>query len=70
MTEKLGITPFEAYQCSSINAAQLCQIQDEYGTLEKGKFADFQVLNDNPLVDIKAVQQLDKQIFLHGQRAF
>lgn len=70
MTEKLGITPFEAYQCSSINAATLCQIQDEYGTLEKDKYADFQVLNADPLADVKALQQDDKQIFLHGKREF
>lgn len=70
MTEKLGITPFEAYQCSSINAASLCQIDKEYGTLEKGKYADFQILKQNPLEDIKALQQDDKQIYLHGKRQF
>lgn len=70
MTEKLNITPFEAYQCSSINSATLCQIQDEYGTLEPGKFADFQVLKTDPLANVKALQQADKQIFLHGKRQF
>ncbi|MDN2452219.1 amidohydrolase family protein [Lactobacillus sp. UCMA15818] len=67
---RLGMTPFEAYQCSTINSAKLCQIEDEYGTLEKGKIADFIVLDSNPLTNIKAVQQQDKQVFQRGVRQF
>jgi imidazolonepropionase-like amidohydrolase len=67
---KLGMTPAQAYQCSSINSAELCQIQADYGTLETGKFADFIVLKNNPLEDVKAVQQTDKQVYLHGLRQF
>lgn len=64
------MTPFEAYQCSTINSAKLCQIEDEYGTLEKGKIANFIVLDSNPLTNIKAVQQQDKQVFQRGVRQF
>ena len=67
---KLGMTAFEALQCSSINSAKLCGIQKDYGTLEIGKYADFQALNKDPLVNIKAVQQKDKQVYLHGKREF
>lgn len=67
---KLGMTPAEAFKCSSINSAKLCQIESEYGTLETGKFADFLVLKNNPLVDVTAVKQLDKQVYLHGIREF
>lgn len=70
MTEKLSITPLQACKCSSINSASLCHIQDEYGTLEIGKFADFQVLKNDPLADVKACQQSDKQVYLHGKREF
>lgn len=70
MTEKLSITPLQAYKCSSINSASLCHIEDEYGTLEIGKFADFQVLKNDPLADVKACQQSDKQVYLHGKREF
>lgn len=70
LTTKLGMSPFEAYQCSSINSAELCNISDEYGTLEEGKFADFQVLTEDPLNDVTAVQQNDKQVYLHGNREF
>lgn len=70
LTTKLGMSPVEAYQCSSINSAELCQIQDEYGTLEVGKYADFQVLAEDPLANVEAVQQTDKQVYLHGKREF
>ncbi|MFT8477889.1 MAG: amidohydrolase family protein [Liquorilactobacillus sp.] len=67
---KLGMSPFEAYQCSTINSAKLCQIDDEYGILEEGKVADFIVLDSNPLEDVKAVQQLDKQVFQKAIRQY
>lgn len=70
LTTKLGMTPFEAYRCSSSHSAELCDIADEYGTLEFGKYADFQVLTNNPLEEVTAVQQTDKQVYLHGKRAF
>ncbi|MFD1124288.1 amidohydrolase family protein [Lentilactobacillus raoultii] len=67
---KLGMTPAQAYQCSSLNSAELCQINEDHGTLEVGKFADFQVLDADPLQDPKAVQQGDKEVYLHGHREF
>ena len=67
---RIGMSPFEALQCSYINSAKLCGIEKDHGTLEVGKYADFQVLDNDPLVDIKAVQQKDKQVYLHGKREF
>lgn len=46
------------------------KIDDEYGTLEPQKFADFIVLDNNPLENIKAVQQEDKTVYKKGQRAY
>ena len=43
------------------------KIDQEYGTLAAGKFADFLVLDENPLQNIKAVQQEDKQVYKKGQ---
>ncbi|KRM57707.1 hypothetical protein C5L31_000514 [Secundilactobacillus malefermentans] len=67
---KVGMTPAEAYHCSTQNSAALCGLQDDYGTLEVGKFADFQVLKADPLADVKNVKQEDKQVFLGGERQF
>ena len=67
---KIGMSSFEAFQCSSINSAKLCGIQKDHGTLEIDKYADFLVLDSNPLGVIKAVQQKDKQVYLHGKREF
>ncbi|BCD38208.1 hypothetical protein LBHL_07650 [Lactobacillus helveticus] len=51
-----------------LGSAELLQIDDEYGSLEEGKYADFLVLKDNPLRDVAAVEQADKQVYQHGVR--
>lgn len=67
---KLGMTPAQAYQCSSLNSAKLLGVAADYGTLEVGKFADFQVLKNDPLADTANVVQADKQVYLGGHREF
>ncbi|WEV43078.1 amidohydrolase family protein [Lactobacillus sp. ESL0684] len=64
-----GFTNYEALR-TSVNSAKLMKIDDEYGTLEEGKYADFLVLDGNPLVDIKAVNEQDKAVYKKGQRAY
>ncbi|GEO69762.1 metal-dependent hydrolase family protein [Levilactobacillus acidifarinae] len=65
MTE-MGLTPYQALLGATQNAAKLLQIDDRYGTLATGKVADFVVLDANPLADIHAVQQTDKQVYKKG----
>ncbi|MFD1456390.1 amidohydrolase family protein [Levilactobacillus lanxiensis] len=67
---RVGMTPAQAYQCSSLNSAALLGVDQEYGTLEVGKFADFQVLKADPLADTANVKQADKQVYLGGHREF
>jgi len=67
---RVGMTLAQAYQCSSLNSAALLGVDQEYGTLEVGKFADFQVLKANPLADTANVKQADKQVYLGGHREF
>ncbi|WEV71303.1 amidohydrolase family protein [Lactobacillus sp. ESL0785] len=64
-----GFTNYEALR-TSVHSAQLMKIDDEYGTLAEGKYADFLVLDGNPLEDIKAVAQEDKAVYKKGQRAY
>jgi len=48
-----GLTPQQALTAATRNAATLLRINDQFGTLEKGKIADLLILDKNPLEDIK-----------------
>jgi imidazolonepropionase-like amidohydrolase len=47
-----GLSPFEALQTGTINAARALHQQDAVGTVEVGKRADLLLLEGNPLVDL------------------
>ena len=51
-----GMSSMEAICASTKSAAEMLGIIKEYGTLESGKFADFLILDGNPLEDIKVLQ--------------
>src|SRR5689334_5010236 len=47
-----GFTPLEALQTATINPAQFFGMEDRFGSIEPGKFADLVLLRANPLADI------------------
>lgn len=49
---KAGLSPMQALQASTRNAAAALGVLDKTGTLETGKCADLVVLNENPLKNI------------------
>jgi imidazolonepropionase-like amidohydrolase len=51
-----GMSPMQAIVTSTKNSSELIGVDQQYGTLEVGKFADFLVLNTNPLDDITTLQ--------------
>jgi imidazolonepropionase-like amidohydrolase len=53
---QLGMTPMEAIQTATKNAAEAMRIDKDIGTLEAGKFADIIAVNGNPASDIKVLQ--------------
>lgn len=53
-----GATPWQAIQAATKNAAELCGVGDELGTVEAGKLADLIVVADNPLDDITNIRKL------------
>lgn len=65
---KGGMTPKDAIVSSTKVSAELLGIDNEYGTLEEGKKADFLVLKENPLenldtlFDIEGVYKLGKLV--------
>lgn len=52
-----GATPWQAIQAATRNAAELCGVGDELGTVEVGKLADLIVVADNPLDDIGNIRK-------------
>ena len=55
---ELGMTPFEALQAATTVAADLLNVADRTGRIEAGYEADLVVVNDNPLEDIRVVQDV------------
>ena len=54
-----GLTPLQAIGVATKNAAELMHISNRFGTLEKGKVADFIVLSANPLENIKNTRKIE-----------
>lgn len=53
MLEQGGMTPHQALQAGTINGAHYIGMDDQIGSLEKGKLADLAVLDKNPLENLK-----------------
>jgi Tol biopolymer transport system component/imidazolonepropionase-like amidohydrolase len=63
-----GLTPFQALQTATINAAQALGLGDELGTIEIGKRADFAFIGGDPLQDIKNAR--DVRRVMRGGRVY
>ncbi len=53
-----GMTPMQAIQTATRNAADLLGMSDQIGTLEAGKLADIVAVPGNPLNDITAMERV------------
>lgn len=53
---KNGCTPMEAILAATKINAEICDVAEKLGTIEKGKLADVLVINGDPLSDIKALR--------------
>jgi imidazolonepropionase-like amidohydrolase len=51
-----GYSPEEAIKAATITASIHLEMDDQVGTLETGKFADMVVLRDDPLQDVRVLQ--------------
>lgn len=58
-----GLTPMEALQAATINAARFMQREKDLGTIEKGKIGDMVLLDANPLEDIANTKKIWGVVF-------
>jgi len=56
MLVEAGLSPYEAIEAGTRNAAEAMGKSDEFGTIEAGKRADLILLEDNPLDDVSNIQ--------------
>jgi membrane dipeptidase len=61
-----GMTPMEALQSATLNAARFLGMTDATGTVEIGKLADLVLLDANPLDDIRNTQRISA-VVLNGR---
>jgi imidazolonepropionase-like amidohydrolase len=61
-----GLTPLEAITAATRNAAKAVGIQQQYGTVEKGKVADLLILNEDPSTDIRHTHDINS-VFKAGK---
>jgi imidazolonepropionase-like amidohydrolase len=57
-----GLTPLEALRAATTSAAGMLGAGADLGSIEPGKVADMVIVNGDPLVDIKAVRNLETVI--------
>jgi Tol biopolymer transport system component len=55
-----GLTPFQALQAATINAAQVLGCERELGTIEAGKLADLAFVGGDPLADIRNARDVKR----------
>jgi imidazolonepropionase-like amidohydrolase len=64
LMQEAGMTAMQIIVASTRNAARVCRLEQELGTLEPGKLADVLVVNGNPLEDLQALG--DARLVIHG----
>ena len=63
-----GMTPFQALQTATVNAARALGLDEELGTIEPGKRADLTFVGDDPLRDIRNAR--DVRRVMKGGRVY
>ncbi|WP_046758435.1 amidohydrolase family protein [Kordia jejudonensis] len=58
LMQKAGLSNLEIIQASTINAAKVLDKDNEIGSIEVAKLADLIILENNPLENLKALQQI------------
>ncbi len=67
MLVEAGLTPVQAIQTANINVAQAWRKEKEYGSVEKGKVADFFIVNGDPTKNISDTQNVES-VYVDGKK--
>ena len=67
MLVEAGLTPAQAIQTAALNVAQAWGKDKEYGSVEKGKVADFFIVRGNPLKNISDTQNVEA-VYMEGKK--
>jgi imidazolonepropionase-like amidohydrolase len=59
MMVKYGMTPMQAIQSATINAADLLGRRDSLGSIKPGKYADLIAVSGDPLADVSVLERVD-----------
>jgi imidazolonepropionase-like amidohydrolase len=59
LMQDLGIPPLDIIKAATLNGARIVSMEDELGTVEAGKLADFVILEADPLADIANTQAIE-----------
>ena len=55
---KAGMTPLQALQTATLQAATMLEMQSDLGSITAGKYADIDAVDANPLEDIHALRHI------------
>ena len=69
---KHGMTNLEAIQAATVKASEVLGMEQEIGRVEEGFFADIIALSDNPLINIKSLEDIHfviKEGYLYKERS-
>jgi len=64
LMQETGMTPMQIIVAGTINAATVCDLENNLGTIEAGKIADIIIVKDNPLEDLESL--LNVEMVIHN----
>ena len=62
-----GLSPLQILRSATVDAARCLDLEDEVGTLQAGRWADFVVLTENPLEDVANARSIES-VWIAGER--